>query len=226
MKKITTILAASVASVSIAGAEELSISSTFAWESTYVFRGVQLAEEYFAPSVDLSYGGFYAGVWAALPVDSIANEVDFYAGYGFGVGEAMSADVGFTYYTYPDSGDDFFDDVNTLEFYAGLSFDTMLSPAVYVFYDIDLEALTFEVSGGHTIDVSDVSAVDISVYLGYVEPDDFDSYLYYGLGASYSYAFTDNAAFSIGLNWYGADEDYMDGDDNELTLSTSFTAGF
>lgn len=229
MKKINAILAATVASASIAGAQELSISSTFAWESAYVFRGVQLAEEYFAPAVDISYGDFYAGIWAALPVDSqFGNEVDFYAGYGIGVNETVSADIGFTYYTYPDAGDDFFDsDVNTLELYAGLSFEAPYSPAVYVFYDLDLEAFTLEVSGGHSVEVSEEGTIDFSTYLGYVDPDAGGDYLYYGLSAGYTYAFTDSASVSIGLNWYAADEDLMYGnDDNELTFSMSFTAGF
>lgn len=233
MKKINAILAASVATASIAGAQELSISSTFGWESDYIFRGVQLAEEYFAPAVDVSYGDMYAGIWAALPVDAMyGNEVDLYAGYGIGINENVSADIGFTYYTYPDAQDDFFDsDVNTFEIYGGLSFEAPLSPAIYAFYDFDLEALTLEGSAGHTVELSEEGSVDFSVYLGHVDPDGGDSYIYYGASAGYTYAFTDSASFSIGLNYYGADEDLMGENfkmdtDNKLTISTSFTAGF
>jgi uncharacterized protein (TIGR02001 family) len=237
MKKITALLATVVASSSFSSADELSISSTFAWESDYVFRGFQLAEEYFAPSVDLSYGGFYAGIWAALPVDAqFGNEVDFYAGYGFGLSETVSADFGFTYYTYPDAADDFFDsDVNTFEIYAGLSFDMPFSPAVYVFYDFDAfdGALTIEASGGHSVEVSEEATVDFTVFIGYFDASDIylgtnvDSHMYYGASAGYSYAFTDNASWSIGLNWYGSSEDSMaGGDDNTFSISTSFSAGF
>jgi uncharacterized protein (TIGR02001 family) len=233
MKKITALLAASVAGASIAAAEELSISATVGWESDYIFRGVQLAEEYFSSAVDLSYGGFYAGAWAALPVDSVyGNEVDLYAGYGFGLSETVSADVGFTYYTYPDAQDDFFDsDVNTFEIYAGLSFEAPFSPAVYAFYDFDLEAFTLELSGGHSVELSEQGSVDLSLYLGWVDPDGGSSYLYYGAGVAYGYAFTENASLSIFLNWYGCEEDYM-GDmgsmdkSNKLTYGISFTAGF
>jgi uncharacterized protein (TIGR02001 family) len=228
MKKLTAFLAASVAGVSIVHAQELSISSTFSWESDYVFRGVQLAEEYFAPAVDISYGDAYAGIWAALPVDSqFGNEVDFYAGYGLGLSETVSADVGFCYYTYPDAGSDFFDDVNTLEVYGGLSFDAPLSPAVYAYYDLDLEILTFEASAGHSSEVSESATFDISAYIGYVDPNEGDTYTYYGASVGYTYAFTDNAAFTIGMNWYSSSEDYMyDGDSDALTFGTSFTAGF
>jgi hypothetical protein len=64
-----------------------------------------------------------------------------------------------------------------------------------------------------------------------VDPDGASDYLYYGAGAAYNYAFTENAGLSIYLNWYAADEDMM-GDmgrmnkDNKLTYGISFTAGF
>lgn len=242
MKKITAILAASMATASIASAQELSVSSTVGWESTYVFRGVQLAEEYFSASVDVSYGDFYTGVWTALPVDSDPSfmrthtlgsydtEFDLYAGYVMGIDEMMSADFGFTYYTYPKREDDFFDsDVNTFEIYTGLSFDVPFSPSVYVFYDFDLENLTVEGSAGHSIEVAQNSSVDLSVHLGWVDQDDGPSYFYYGAGVAYVYAFSDNASFSVGGNYYGAEEDYMGrwyDSDYKFTWSASFTAGF
>lgn len=233
MKKTIAILSAAVAGASIAGAEELSISSTFAWESDYIFRGVQFAEEFYAPAIDISYGGYYAGIWAALPVDhQYDNEVDFYAGYGFGLNESVSADVGFTYYTFPDAQDDFFDsDTNTFEIYGGLSFETDFSPAIYAFYDFDLEALTLEASGGHSVAVSEEAAIDMSVYLGYVDTDGGSDYFYYGASAAYVYAFSDSASASFGLNYYGAEEDLMGENfkmdtSNKVTLSLSFTAGF
>lgn len=234
MKKISAILAAAVAGVSIAGAEELSISTTFAWESEYIFRGVQLADEYFAPAVDFSYGDFYAGIWSALPVEGEdANEVDFYAGMGVGINEMVSADFGFTYYTYPSSSDEFFDgDVNTFEIYTGASFETTLSPAVYVFYDFDLEAFTLEGSIGHSVEAGTDGSIDLSAYLGYVSPDEGDEYTYYGASVGYSYAFTENAAWSIGVNWYGSEdplgfnEDGSPQEDSKFSISTSITAGF
>lgn len=239
MKKLTAILAASVAGASFASAEDLSISSTFGWESDYVFRGVQLADDYFAPSVDLSYGGLYTGVWAALPVDHVFdNEVDVYGGYGMSLNEMVSLDFGFTYYTYPNSEDDFFDsDVNTFETYAGASFEVPLSPSIYVFHDWDLDAWTFEGSLGHSFEVSDVAAVDVGAFLGHVDASGADEYYYYGVSAGYNYSFTPNASVNLGINWYGSEDHTMDpsysngvftgyDDDYALTYSISFTAGF
>jgi uncharacterized protein (TIGR02001 family) len=234
MKKTIAILSGLIAGASLATAQELSISSTFAWESEYIFRGERLADEYFAPALDVSYGDFYAGVWAALPVEGEDDvEVDFYAGYGFGISETVSADIGFTWYTYPDYQDDFLDgDATTFEIYGGLSFEAPLSPAAYVFYDFDLEQLTLEASAGHTIDLSDASGIDLSAFVGYADRDTTDiasekEWLYYGAGAAYTYAFTDNASASVGVNYYGADEALeADGSKSKFTLSASFTAGF
>ncbi len=233
MKKITAILASVMATASLVEASELSVSSTFAWESDYIFRGVRLADEYIAPSIDVSYGDFYAGIWAALPVESMKwdgtdqNEVDYYAGYGLGLSETISADFGFTYYTYPETTDDFFGSGNTFEIYGGLSFDVPFSPAVYAFYDFDLKALTLEVSGGHSIDLTEESAVDFSVYFGNVNPDSGGDYFYYGAGVSYNYSLTEHAAVSVGVNFYGADEAMeADGSKNKFTWGASFSAGF
>ncbi len=227
IKKTTAIVAAILAGTSLASAQEMSISTAVAFESTYIFRGAKFADEFIAPSVDISYGDLYAGIWAALPLETAyESEVDYYAGYGFGLSETMSADVGFTYYTFPDSNDGFFDsDVNTFEIYGGLSFDAPLSPAVYAFYDLDLEAFTLEVSGGHSIEVSDSTSFDLSAYLGWVDGDGWD-YIYYGAGAANSIAFTDNASASIFVNYYGSEEVIDDGDKYKFTFGASFSAGF
>ncbi|MGA1205505.1 MAG: TorF family putative porin [Opitutales bacterium] len=233
IKNTTAIVAAILAGASFASAQELSVSTAVAYESDYIFRGVRYADEFIAPSIDISYGDFYAGIWAALPVDSpetagdIESEVDFYAGYGFGLSETVSADVGFTYYTFPNEADGLIDgDVNTFEIYGGLSFEAPLSPAVYAFYDFDLKAFTLEVSAGHSVEVSETTSVDFSAYLGWVDADGYD-YLYYGAGASYVVALAENASWSIGVNYYGADEAMeADGSKNKITLSTSFSAGF
>ncbi len=238
MKKTSAILAAAVAGASLASAQELSITTTVAWESEYIFRGVQLAEEYFAPSIDLKYGDFYAGIWSALPVDStwrngqkLANEVDYYAGYSPAIDDKISLDFGFTYYTYPNLSDKFFDsDVNTFEIFAGVNFEVPMSPALYAFYDFDTKAFTLEASGGYSWEIDENSTVDLSLHLGWVDPDDIDSYFYYGAGVAYNYAFTDKASVKLFVNWYGCEEDFMGSktvdNSNKISYGVSFTAGF
>jgi len=210
MKKTTAITAAILAGASFAQAQEMSVTTTFAWESEYVFRGVALAEDTFMPSVDFAVGGAYFGIWAALPVDTVyGNEVDFYGGYGFDISETFGMDVGFVYYTYPDAQDDFFDDPNSLEFYVGFNFAVPASPSLYISYDVDLEALTLEGAVGHSFEMGDASAIDVSGYYGYVEPDEGSGYYYYGIGASYGYSFNDNVSLTVFTNLYGAENDTL-----------------
>lgn len=229
IKKTIALIAASAAGLNIASAQELSITSDVSWESAYVFRGEQLAKSYFAPSVDISYGDFYFGIWAALPAHHIYdNEVDFYAGYGVAVSDFISADVGFTYYTFPDAQSKFFDStVNSLEIYAGLSFEAPFSPSVYVFHDIDLDTFTFEVAGGHSIPVADSSSFDIDVYAGHVAVSGAGNFLYYGVSGAYVHSFNDVASASVSLNWGGSDERGMfNNKKNKLWFGVGFSAGF
>jgi uncharacterized protein (TIGR02001 family) len=228
MKKIIATLSA-LAAFSFASAQELSVSTTFGYESEYIFRGVQFAEEIFTPALDFSVGGAYLGFWAALPAkEADGNELDVYAGYGMALGDVLSLDVGATYYTFPDSEDDFFDtDVNSLEFYVGISADVMGAPSAYIYYDVDLEVLTGEVSGGHSIDIADNTSLDLSAFLGFVSPDEGDDYTYYGASVDLGYSFTDAASAALGVRWSGASEDYMyDGDSNTFWYGFAVTAGF
>lgn len=235
MKKLTAILAATVATAAIANADELSVSATFAWESSYVFRGIQFADITFMPSVDVAYGGFYAGIWAALPVDGSkdgdANEVDFYAGYSMAVSDLVSLDFGLTYYTFP-SGPDaelFGLDPNTLEFYVGVAFEMPFSPSVYFFYDVELDLFTVELAAGHAFELGAESSIEVSGFLGYWNESGGLDNIYLGVGAAYVYSFSDNAALSVGVNWYWSDEKllgrHMD-KANRLTYGFSFSAGF
>lgn len=230
MKKTIAILAASTAAFSaIHAQEDISVTTTWEWQSSYVFRGAQFADETFMPSLDFEVAGFYAGIWAALPANhEYDNEVDFYAGYGWGITEMVSADVGFTYYTFPDAQDKFFDsDVNTFEIYGGVAFETPFTPAVYLFRDFDLKSWTIEVSGGDSWEVAMDTTFDLGVYLGYVDIKDHDNYWYFGVDAGFTYAFNDYVSATASVGWAWADEKLMLRDkDNRLFYGLSVSAGF
>lgn len=224
MKKLTAVLAALVGVASIAGAEELSLSATLAYESDYIFRGKRLANEYIAPSVDLSYGEYYLGAWAAIPFeDGDETEVDLYAGFATELSEVMNLDLGVTLYTYPQVGNA----SNTLEIFSGLSFDVPLSPAIYAAYDIDLKAFTIEGSCGYSIPVGESNSFDLSGYFGLVDVDIGESYSYYGVGVAYNVAISEAVSASVGVNYYGASEDMeADGSRSKITFGASVTTGF
>ena len=108
MKKIflgTATLLAAATTPMAAQAQDVSVSTSIDYVTEYVFRGISLESEAIQPGVEVSLGDFSAGVWAStgLGSDSQADtdEVDFYAGYSFGLTELVSASVGGTWYHYP-----------------------------------------------------------------------------------------------------------------------------
>ncbi|MDP0501239.1 MAG: hypothetical protein Q7P63_14185 [Verrucomicrobiota bacterium JB022] len=239
MNKFQAIMIAALGSVSALSAQSvdnISVSTTFAFENSYVFRGAQLAEETFMPAIDFSADNVYFGVWGALPVTGAGDsEVDIYGGYGFELSEIVSLDVGGTYYAYPDSED--FENDNTFEIYAGASFDVLLSPAVYVFYDFDLENFTIEASAGYSYALTDSLSADASVFAGWVdlgdagsdfyETESFDDYWYYGVSAALSYALAENASLTGYVNYSGSNERQMySNDKSEVWYGVSVTTGF
>ncbi|MDP0497129.1 MAG: TorF family putative porin [Verrucomicrobiota bacterium JB024] len=181
--------------------EDLSITTSFAYESQYVFRGVKLSYDSFQPSLEFGFpvvgGDLYAGIWTNLPITQKGpmgnnNEIDIYAGYAYPITDIVTLDAGFVYYWYPT-------DVNSLnpalagaipgyiEPYIGASFDVLLSPAIYVYYSVDQYAkgtstsanagiLTIEASIGYSFDLSEYMSVegfsfDVGAYLGMGIPD-------------------------------------------------------
>ena len=72
--------------------------------SDYRFRGVSLSDKDFAfqPTLTVSHeSGFYVGIWASNIAANVGDdvEVDLYA--GFAGGDAVTYDIGATYYVYP-----------------------------------------------------------------------------------------------------------------------------
>ncbi len=241
MKKLTTMIALTVlSSGAFAQEEELSIKATFAWESEYIFRGVQLSETTFQPAVDMSYGGAYAGIWTNLPVnssDDASREIDIYAGYGTKVGDMYNLDAGLTVYYYP-SVKDFNPKAykNTTEIYLGSSLDSMLSPSLYLYYDFRLESFTIEASVNHSFEIMEKTSLELNGSIGHVWADKIDSVtddapdFFYGvLKADLVYAFNDNASFSIGsrVSFNGLDKDEGEvAKESNLWWGATFTAGF
>ena len=98
-------------STAISCAEEYTINVDLTFDTKYVFRGTQLADDVFHPSVELAQGDFYAGVWAAQPIENRGapeewtDEVDFYVGQGWALGEKTSLDIGAAHYYFPTGKD-------------------------------------------------------------------------------------------------------------------------
>jgi uncharacterized protein (TIGR02001 family) len=82
----------------------ISVSGGVAVLSDYRFRGVTLSDGDFAvqPTITISHeSGFYVGAWGSNVAENSGDdiEVDLYA--GFSGGDAITYDIGATYYVYP-----------------------------------------------------------------------------------------------------------------------------
>jgi len=258
-KTITTLAIAGVAGASVASAQlgggdrELSVSATFGYESEYIFRGQKQANQSFQPAVDLSYGGFYAGIWNNNEIDgdqtsdATSEEVDFYAGYSYDIDETFSVDIGSTYFYFPDDDSGAGGGANatsTFESYVGLNADVLLAPSAYVYYDWDLEALTLEGSVGHSFEIAEKTSLDLSATGGWVDTDDNSpddgsidnesENWYWSAKADVTYAIAENASISAGPRVGGFDvEDdsstnpaFTQDSDEFFWWGASFTAGF
>jgi hypothetical protein len=101
------------------------------WMSQYVWRGLQLSDEWvFQPSIDFGYGPASFNFWANWDSDTEEmNETDLTLNYTYAV-DKLSVDVGYIYYSL-DSTDD------TMEFYAAAAYDFIVSPSLTVYWDVD-----------------------------------------------------------------------------------------
>lgn len=210
--------------------EDLSITSSFAYESQYVFRGVKLNEDSFQPSLEFGFpvvgGDLYTGIWTNLPitgrgVNGSNSEIDIYAGYAYPITDIVTLDAGFVYYWYPTNGTTL---TSYIEPYVGASFDVLLSPAIYVYYSVDqynknatggadAGILTIEASIGYSFDLSEYMSVegfsfDVGAYVGMGIPDSSKggmfgttSFIYAGTTGDLVYAFSENVSASIGVRY-------------------------
>lgn len=211
---------------------EFSITTSAAFESAYFFRGAQLAEGTFMPSVDVGYGIFNAGVWAALPVDTaVANEYDYYAGVSLPFGESISINFGATIYTYSNSSvPGGVDSDDTQEFYVGISTDWTLGPSFTIYRDIEIDVTTFEFSVGDSAPLNEKLSFDYGGNLGLVATSQsYDSDVFYGsVYAGLGYAMSEYVSISAYVRMNLANEDYqfIDGDGDVHVDNEGVVGGF
>jgi len=202
-------------------AGSLTVDTTVGFESRYIFRGVQVAETSFQPAIQLNYGNYYGGAWLNLPIgdDDLVvtpggEELALYAGYSFSPGDSITLDVGVTYYTFPDLASGFFDifeedgdglGANTIEIFAGVSFEAPFSPSLYIYRDFMFDTFTVEGATSYSIPLSEKASVNLGATLAYVIDDDPANYLYGSVTADLSYALSDAGSIAAGLRYGGSD---------------------
>lgn len=201
-------LAACVGTVGDGHSRSVDYSMSTDYVSQYVFRGNTLAGDAIQPGFEVAVDNFTAGVWASTAVgegsENFDDEIDVYASYSFDVGSKIAADVGGTYYYYPQSGG-FFDiganDAGTFEAYGQLSLDTALSPSAAVYYDVNLDTLTAEGSVSHELFSRNKTAFGVSATGGIVESDQGLDYQYGSITGELSYQLTDKASVYTSANY-------------------------
>ncbi len=143
MSRKTTMLAAALAGIFVAGAAQAELSGNIAASSDYVWRGITQTNHASAVSGGIDYAhssGLYVGGWASnIAADT---EIDLYGGFGYELGNGLGLDAGYIAYVYP---------ANTIadfnEVYFGLSY-AMVSAKVS--YDIDNKDIYSEVALSHS----------------------------------------------------------------------------
>lgn len=230
MKKTALILAALLTGASLsadesAPASSYNITADFTYATKYVFRGIEYAEGAFQPSVKLTTGDFYIGVWSSLPADrGYEAEIDYYAGYGFKLSDSVSLDVGATLYSYPGL-DVPGADKTTLEGYVGVNGSVQgVNLGLYLYNDFDLDVVTVQGNLGYSIPVNETLSLNLSASLGHANPDAGSGYTYYSFGAALPYKLSDAATLTLGVNWASHDLDGVD--DNHAWANVGFTYTF
>lgn len=211
MKQFTLLLAALVTGASLSAqtpvaapaAPSYSITVDFPYAGKYCFRAIKYAAGSFQPSVKLTTGNFYAGIWSNIPVDKgYELEVDYYVGYTFPVDVAgWTMDAGATIYQYPGLDVPGADNL-TLEGYIGLNGTVgVLASGTYAYYDFNLKVFTIQQTLGYNVTVNDRASVNFLGTLGYAAPDVGDSYTYYGFGLTVPYKLSDALMLTAGAQY-------------------------
>jgi uncharacterized protein (TIGR02001 family) len=237
IKQTALALAAIAVGVSAQAAEasKLSVTLETSYVSDYVFRGVRLAEASIQPSVEATYGDFYAGIWHTSALsDNVGTgtETDFYAGYGFKINDTFTLDTGLTRYAYnggsPSS--------DSTEVYVGVKANVLLTPSLYYYYDFDGDVSTLEASIGYSLPIEAIkSSLDFSAKLGYVLLEDDaafgdDNYTYGSIGVAVPYKLSDNATLTAGVDYiYNSEDNFglaLTTENDQFVGKVSLSIGF
>ncbi|MEE8398688.1 MAG: hypothetical protein V3S89_06765 [Desulfobacterales bacterium] len=158
------------------GAEEArpEASADMSVLNKYIWRGFELSDDgiVIQPSVAVSYKGLSLNLWGNLDTNYYLNddaefsETDMTLSYATGLGP-VALDIGYIYYA--------LDGSDTGEIYVSAGIDTLLSPSLSIYRDMD-EFPGWYVNFGvsHSIDFGNGIALDLAASVGYMDADDTD----------------------------------------------------
>jgi uncharacterized protein (TIGR02001 family) len=215
MKKVTLtafsmILALLVLSSPALAAIEVEGDVYLGYYDKYLWRGIDLSggTPVVQGGVDLSAKGVTLSYWTNIQTkDDVvlgsevdggnATETDITLDYTFSPMEKLSVSVGTIWYALDGYND-------TKEAYLGLSVDTILEPAVKVYYDYDQSkenGLFYTASVGHTFQITDPLSVSLGALISYNDQSDYavgdySDWHNYELSTSLEYVLTDQLSIS------------------------------
>jgi len=207
MNKLALTFAALVLGASLnaadmsAPASSYSVTVDFPYASKYVFRGIELAKDSFQPSVKVTSGDLYVGLWTNQPLTNNSdNEIDLYAGYGYKINDKWSLDGGLTYYYYPEANASSGSPEYTTEGYVGINGNlSVLTVGAYLYRDFNLNTYTAQANVGYSVALSDTAKFNLSANVGRVTNN--GSYTYYGASAQIPFQVNKATTFTVGANY-------------------------
>jgi hypothetical protein len=237
MKKILIIAAGLLGAAGLFGAEDsssasnLSLDTSVKFQSDYAYRGRRELRKAVLTSAEIGYAAFqggtiYVGADAALGIEkeTFGNRVSPYLGVTYDITDIFSVDAGYAHNFHTSlktetGGFQSFYKRNTSEFYAGVIADVILTPSLYLFYDVGRKEIAVEGEVGHSFDLSQYSinglSIDLGAKLGYdsarrpygqkynADEHHKKNYFYYGISADLVYGVTSNAKAKIGVAYEG-----------------------
>lgn len=193
-------------------------SAKIGYASDFFYRGAQKAEESIQASVGL--GSSVAGL--DLSAHACTNQAvdtgnDSYH-LGAGAGKSFADGLLSVY-----AGISHFEDKPgdaLSEFEVGISSNTVLSPSLSIFRDLDDSLYTVEVGVSHGFDL-DIANLELDASIGNTDLTNNTDRTYYSVGATASKSISENADLAIGV-------DYVDADDidREFVFGTALTFNF
>jgi hypothetical protein len=156
--------------------------------SQYIWRGYELSRNSIViqPSMTIGYKGFSANVWGNLdtkpysPVDrsysGTWNETDFVLSYSKTAG-LFTIGGSYAYYSLASMNKDAADRNDAQELSATVSLNTLLSPTLTIYKEIDhYRNWYFQLGISHVVELSKMISLKLAASAGYLLSTDADTY--------------------------------------------------
>ncbi len=212
---------------------EVAVKTDLTFASRYVYRGQQLARASLQPSIDLSGGDGYLGLWGNLPTGAGGqkNELNFYAGYNLPaetLGRGWKLDLGARQYYFPQGYYTAGQNNSSTEGYLGFAGGTVgpgLTPTIYTAYDFTRQNYNVIASLGAFVPAEKLGfALRFDLHAGYTGIHRGSDYTYWGAGVGVPYRIAGNATLNLGAQYDS--NDLKGARRNLVTWTAGLTVGF